>query len=128
MLNPERDAYNRNEIGDGAGQMAEREPPAEENEPDNVTECTSGPVPTSSLPASSRRLTASRPNGQKEKLPITKHARPHGIPTMDMKAIRPTSHQASPMKNPPSTNHRILPISRNKPMSFLRLRPDAVRE
>src|SRR5690625_3428616 len=71
-----------------------------------------GPVPKSSVPFKSRRLIGSRPNGQKENPPITKQARPQGMPTMDTKASRPTNHQSSPIHTPPNTNHKTLPINR----------------
>src|SRR3984893_17971369 len=43
---------------------------------------------------------------------MTKHALPHGMPTMDMNAIAPTSHHARPINAPPRMNHRKLPIAR----------------
>ena len=49
--------------------------------------------------------------GKNEKLPITKQARPHGMPIMLIKARRPKNHQASPINTPPSKNQIILPIS-----------------
>src|ERR1041384_2482863 len=72
----------------------------------------SGPVPRSPRPVSSRRSTASWPNGKKQKLPNTKHARDHGIPMIEIAAISPASHQPSPMTRPPQTNQMMLPIVR----------------
>src|ERR1017187_4350336 len=43
---------------------------------------------------------------------MTKHALPHGMPTMDMNATTPTSHHARPINAPPRMNHRKLPIAR----------------
>ena len=42
------------------------------------------PVPISSAWLRSRLLIASLPNGKKEKLPMTKHALPHGMPIIVM--------------------------------------------
>ena len=70
------------------------------------------PVPKSSSWVSSLRLMASRPNGKNVKLPITMQARPHGMPTIETKAIKPTSHHSRPMNTPPKMNHKKLPIAR----------------
>src|SRR6266851_1984153 len=43
---------------------------------------------------------------------MTKHALPHGMPTMDTNATTPTSHHARPINAPPRMNHRKLPIAR----------------
>src|SRR5689334_23686928 len=64
----------------------------------------SAPVPRSCRPVSSYRSIASRPNGKKQKLPITKHERAHGIPTSEISINRPAAHHPSPIQNPLNTN------------------------
>ncbi|CDT76799.1 hypothetical protein VDIAB_100311 [Vibrio diabolicus] len=61
-----------------------------------------------SLVNSSREM-ASFPNGKKEKLPITIHARPQGIPMMLIKAKIPKNHHSNPINTPPNTNQMMLP-------------------
>ncbi len=58
------------------------------------------------------RSMTSRPNGQKEKVPMRKAATAHGIPMMVMAERIAASHQLSPMRRPPNTNQMILPIKR----------------
>lgn len=74
------------------------------------------PVPISLWPVMVLRLTACLPNGKKVKVPITKQARPQGMPTSEIKQIRPASHQDRPIKTPPSTNQSRLNKKREKAM------------
>ena len=46
-------------------------------------------VPISCLPVSKSRATGILPKGKKAKLPMTKQALPHGMPTMDTKQSSP---------------------------------------
>ena len=50
------------------------------------------------------------------KVPMTKQARPQGIPIRETKQSSPASHQASPIKTPPSTNQSRLNKKRKKDM------------
>lgn len=69
----------------------------------------SGLVPISVSLVNSSREMASWPNGKNEKLPITKQARPQGIPIILMKASNPKNHHAKPIKIPPNKNQIMLP-------------------
>ncbi len=44
----------------------------------------SAPVPMSSLPVTKSREALVLPNGKNAKVPIVKHALPHGMPTIEM--------------------------------------------
>ncbi len=48
---------------------------------------------------------------ENEKLPITKHALPHGIPSMvSGNASSPKNHHANPINTPPNRNQMMFPI------------------
>ena len=80
-----------------------------------------GPVPRSTRPLRSRRFMASKPKGHRANVPITKHDRLHGNPTMLTAEISPTSHQPKAIGRPPRTTQRILKID----LSILSFLPDS---
>ena len=68
-----------------------------------------GPVPMSGWPVSTSRDTGIFPKGKKANSPITKQARPQGMPTMEIKQSTPKNHQVRPIQMPPSKNQITLP-------------------
>ena len=49
----------------GGHEVAERQPPAGEDQPDDIAEVPSGPVPISPCPRKGSRSTAAKPKGRK---------------------------------------------------------------
>lgn len=96
---------------------AERRCPIASHQPANMNQTAlpiqpKGLVPMSIFDVNISRSMASFPKGKNEKRPITKHAFAHGIPTIEINARAPTSHQAKPMIKPPQINQMILPNER----------------
>ena len=116
VLDAERDADDGDETGQRRGNVADGQPDPDEHKPENVANQPQGAgadVALARHALAAHRLLAKREEG--EGADDEAGASP-GDPDEGDEAEQPASHQASPMKTPPSTNQSRLNKKRKKDM------------